>query len=73
MPLPCPGGIWLNGGFNSQVHGSRAGGTIDSSQLEFHFSYVNAGPAVREEFSVTLSQAMQTFVETHYGLELDDN
>ena len=68
-PDPAGGG-YFNGGFNSIVHGSRSGGVIDSSQLEFHFSYVNSGEATREEFAAPLTSAIQTFVETHYGFEL---
>lgn len=65
------GGGYFTGGYNSQVHGSRYGGTIDASQLEFHFSYVNAGAEVRDAFSATLTGAMMSFVETHYGYDLD--
>ena len=61
---------YFNGGFNTQAHGSRQGGHIDATQLEFHFSQINAGARKRQAFSIVLSDVLRTFVETHYGFDL---
>ena len=61
---------YFNGGFNTQIHGSRSGGRIDATQMEFHFSQINAGAQKREAFSLLLADVIRTFMEVHYAFEL---
>lgn len=69
---PGPGrNAFFTGGYNVRRHGSRDDGVIDGSQLEMHFNYINAGSEAREAFAITLTDAMVTFMETHYGFDLD--
>jgi|GEM_PF-856736 len=70
---PSPGvGGYFSGGYNSKLHGSRYGGTIDSSQLEIHYSYIRSKGMTRQRFSHTLSVVIARFVQHHYGFELLD-
>ncbi|MBI4509003.1 MAG: cellulose binding domain-containing protein [Deltaproteobacteria bacterium] len=75
VPSPTfagPGdGGFFNGGFNVRQYGSRNGGVVDSTQIESHFSYVNAGRQAREAYADKLTTAIISFVETHYGFNLD--
>jgi hypothetical protein len=64
------GGGYFTGGYNVRRHGSRDGGVIDSTQIESHFSYINAGAAAREDYSRKLTEAVIVFMETHYAFDL---
>lgn len=74
---PGPGDAgYYTGGYNSVTHGSRHGGVIDSTQLELHFDYINAGSGESRErkraaFVEVLADVIVIFMETHYGFELE--
>ena len=65
---PTPVGQFFIGGFNPSRHSA---GVIDATHLEMHFRYINAGAEVRQTFSIRLTDVISTFVETHYGFDLD--
>lgn len=69
-PGPAGGG-YFTGGYNVRRHGSRDGGVIDGTQIESHFSYINAGEAAREDYSQKLTHAMIVFMESHYAFDLE--
>jgi hypothetical protein len=64
------GGGYFTGGYNVRRHGSRDGGVVDATQIESHFSYINAGAAAREDYSRKLTDAIVVFMEEHYDFDL---
>ncbi|MBE0676544.1 MAG: T9SS type A sorting domain-containing protein [Bacteroidales bacterium] len=70
---PSPGSDpYFNGGYNTLVHSSRNGGTIDGIQLE-------ANPLVRNDhmirigFSNTYAEVLIEYLKLHYFPDLDDS
>jgi hypothetical protein len=71
IKYPDPGaGGYFNGGYNTETHGSKHGGTIDGMQVEAYSKFL--GSATRTDFSNKLGAAILHFVQTHYGFKLGD-
>lgn len=63
---PHPGAVpYYDGGYNTQVHGSRDGGTVDGIQLEAT-RQVRFDPVARARFAGALARALGEFVSTWY-------
>ncbi len=60
----------FDGGYNVRRHGSRDGGTIDGTQVEIHFQYINAGSTKRLAFIEDFTTVVQLFMREHYGFDL---
>jgi N-formylglutamate amidohydrolase len=74
--LPSPadpfprGDPYFNGGYTTDRHGSRLGGTVDAIQIEANFAGVRDTAANRRAFAQALAESVLTFVERHYGVRL---
>ncbi|MCU0236985.1 MAG: hypothetical protein MUC72_07865 [Acidobacteria bacterium] len=63
---PHPGAVpYYDGGYNTQVHGSRDGGTVDGIQLEATRK-VRFDAVARGHFADALARALGEFVSTWY-------
>lgn len=66
-PAPAAGDPYFTGGYNTQRHGSLAGGPIDAIQLECNFAGVRDTVASRRAFAEALVTALLAFLDDHYG------
>jgi len=64
---PNEGDAYFSGGYNTERHGSRAGGGVDAVQLECNFTGVRDTPASRGAFAEALVTALLAFLGDHYG------
>jgi len=69
-PFPLNADEYFNGGFNTDVHGSKSGGSIDAIQLELN-STIRFNSSIRQEFAEELVNAMITYFKTHYTTTFD--
>ena len=62
---PDPNGAsYYNGGYNTWVHGSRDGGTIDGIQVEVYWGMVT--DSKRDAFSRALAESIQKMIDSYY-------
>lgn len=67
---PDPGRTpYYSGGYNTEVHGSRDGGTIDGIQIESNMT-VRESELARSQFAEAFALVMEDYLQTHYGLSL---
>jgi len=66
-PAPLAGQAYFTGGYNSQRHGSAAGGPLDAIQIEAHLNGVRDTEASRTRFAAALAEALQVYLARHYG------
>lgn len=59
------GGTFPDGAFNVERHGSARGGVIDSTQIETHFSFINATASI-DSYGKDLGLAIHNFVKEKY-------
>lgn len=68
---PSPGGDpYFSGGYNTELYGSRTGGSVDGVQIEAHFAGVRDTPAARAAFAGALVEVLQDYFLAHYGFAL---
>jgi N-formylglutamate amidohydrolase len=67
IPAPSVGDLFFSGGYNTQRHGSLAGGAIDAIQVECNFAGVRDTAANRRAFADVLVTALLAFLDDHYG------
>ncbi len=65
-PYPLPGEPYFSGGYNTAVHSSYNGGTIDGVQIECNQA-LRFDPEARDIFAGALAENIVQFVEYHYG------
>ncbi|KMQ52704.1 N-formylglutamate amidohydrolase [Chitinispirillum alkaliphilum] len=61
---------YFNGGYNTQRHGSVAGGTISGVQIECNMLGLRDTDSNRQRFAKALSGSIITYMKTHYGIDL---
>lgn len=65
---PDPAGAaYFSGGYNTDRHGSRAGGTIDGVQIESHFAGVRDTEANRQRFAASLVTVLDRYFTFYYA------
>jgi len=64
---PNEGDAYFSGGYNTERHGSRAGGAVDAVQLECNYAGVRDTPAGRAAFAEAFVSALLAFLDDHYG------
>lgn len=64
-PFPLSGDDYFNGGFNTLMHGSSIGGTVDAIQMELN-SAPRFSAAGRSAFADTFVTAVLSYLEYHY-------
>jgi hypothetical protein len=70
MPNPGPGNCYFDGGYNVRRHSSANGGAIDGLQMEVNYAGVRDSAINRTNFSLALSQVLDSFFRNHYRLDL---
>ena len=66
--VPDPGGNpYFSGGYNTQRHGARYGGTISAIQIECNYTGVRNNEANREAFAFALASALEAYFSAHFG------
>lgn len=66
-PAPLIGEEYFNGGYNTQRHGSLAGGSLDAIQIECHLAGIRDTETNRVAFAKALTTALRTYFMAHYG------
>jgi hypothetical protein len=65
---PDPAGaVYFSGGYNTDRHSSRAGGTIDGVQIESHFAGVRDTEANRQRFAAALVSVLDRYFTLYYS------
>jgi hypothetical protein len=68
---PHPGSDpYFNGGYNTDRHSSRHGGTISGVQIESHFTGVRDNANSRTSFANALVSVLDEYFATFYGIQL---
>jgi hypothetical protein len=70
VPAPKEGELYFSGGYNTDTHGSRKGGTFNALQIECPFVGVRDTKPNREKFIDTLSDILPVWFQTHYDAPL---
>ena len=65
---PSPGAAeYFSGGYNTDRHGSRHGGTVSGIQMELHRPGIRDTEENRRAFGVGLAAAVEAYMLTHWG------
>ncbi|HSJ02905.1 MAG: hypothetical protein ACAI34_02895 [Verrucomicrobium sp.] len=67
-----PGDLYFNGGYSTETHGSRGGSGLDGIQMETPGAYRDS-PQKRVALARALSDALGTYMQTHFGLVLSSS
>jgi hypothetical protein len=68
---PNPGDDpYFTGGYNTKLYGSRDGGPISGMQIECNYTGIRNSSTNRTVFSQALAEALEAFIEAHYGFNL---
>lgn len=67
---PAEGEQYFRGGYNTDTHGSRQGGTFNAVQIECPFDGVRDTAANRAKFIDVLSDVLPAWFQAHYGAPL---
>lgn len=70
VPAPKENEQYFRGGFNTDTHGSRQGGSFNAVQIECPWLGVRDTPANRAKFVDALTDALPLWFRTHVGLPL---
>jgi len=71
---PDPGADdYFSGGYITERHGSRDGGTISAVQLEHHFPGLRDEEENRQRYAEALVDALLVYFPAHFGFELAAN
>ena len=65
IPFPKEDEPFFSGGFNTEKHSSRSGGTVDGIQVEIGLE-LRMEPVGRIEFAKTLSEVVLKYLKTYY-------
>ena len=58
---------YFTGGYNTERHGSRDGGTVNGVQLELNFDGIRDTEADREQFADSLAAVVDRYFQQHMG------
>jgi N-formylglutamate amidohydrolase len=65
---PSPGAApYFSGGYDTDRHGSRGGGTVSGIQIELYFVGVRDSDASRRAFAHALAAAVEAYMTEHWG------
>lgn len=67
---PKEGELYFRGGYNTDTHGSREGGTINALQIECPWVGVRDTPEHRAKFIDALCDILPVWFQTHFGAPL---
>jgi hypothetical protein len=67
QPDPGIGNPYFTGGYNTQVHGSQSGGTIDGLQIEAYRVGLRDTPANRAFYAQSMTEVLDEYLREHYG------
>lgn len=68
-PDPAPAGTpYFSGGYNTETHGSRTGGTVSAVQIESNYTGVRDTPGARAAFAGAFVGAVRSYLATWLGL-----
>lgn len=67
---PHPTGPFFAGGYNTQRHACRDGGTICGYQLELNWQDVRSSASSRQDFAEAHARVMEEFFRVHLGIQL---
>lgn len=70
VPAPKENELYFRGGFNTDTHGSRQGGSLNAVQIECPWLGVRDTPANRAKFVDALTDVLPLWFRTHVGLPL---
>lgn len=70
-PFPGPGEAYFTGGYITQRHGSRDGGTVDAVQIEAPGPGLRDTPANIRSLALATASVLEAFLARQYGLVLD--
>lgn len=63
---PYPGADpYFTGGYNTQRHGSRDGGSVNAIQLELNYAGIRDTESDRQQFAAVLSAAIEDWFDAH--------
>lgn len=65
-PFPFNDESYFSGGYNTEQHGSKFGGTIDGIQIECNMDGVRDTHANREEFAIATALTLRDYLGKHY-------
>lgn len=61
---------YFTGGYNTETHTSRHGGTVSGVQIECNYTGVRDSVANRAAFALALTEALEVYLEEHFGITL---
>jgi len=70
VPAPKEGELYFRGGFNTDTHGSRRGGTLSALQIECPWVGVRDTPSNRARFVDALTDVLPLWFRSHFGIPL---
>ena len=70
FPAPKADEQYFRGGFNTDTHGSRQGGSFNAVQIECPWLGVRDTPANRARFVDALTDALPQWFRSHFGIPL---
>jgi len=65
-PSPLDEDDYFSGGYNTQIHGSSLGGTIDGIQIECNMDGVRDNANNRADFAAATALVLKEYLEKHY-------
>jgi len=69
-PYPNTGEEYYTGGYNTERHGSKNGGTINGIQIECYYAGIRDTGTNRSIFATKFSQAIDTYLSTNMALPI---
>lgn len=72
QPFPVASEPYFSGGYNTDRHGSKSGGTIDGIQIECH-STLRFNTSDRQDFADSLAGVILDYLMQHYFVNLSTN
>ncbi len=67
QPNPGNGNSYFSGGYSTQRHGSRDGGTISGVQIECHYTGIRNNTENRKNFAEKLTESLDIYFQEHFG------
>ncbi len=64
---PGSGNLYFSGGYTTNRHGSRDGGTINAVQIEAYKVGLRDTDANRKKYAETMTEVFDQFLQIHYG------
>lgn len=67
---PTPSGTpYFSGGYSTETHGSRNGGSLSAVHIELHMDGIRDDDANRQTFAAALTRVIETFLAVHMGID----